>query len=100
LEIFGQFRKDLINKQTVLLEQFKAITASTSDQAELIFDLKPERRNEFIDCNEDLASAFVDDNLFHPQITIKSEIEGVEIIHEEPEVQSSWIHTTQKPKTL
>lgn len=68
LEVFGQFRKDLILKQNAL---YRAAAQKHPEIVSNLFKVKSEI-NEFIDCNP-TESLVDDEELFNPQCIIKSE---------------------------
>lgn len=75
LEVFSQFRKDLTIKQNAL---YANLQERQPDLASKIFNVKSEITELFVDCNPDAG-----DDVFHPQIIIKSEIDDVEPLDSE-----------------
>ena len=72
LEVFGQFRKDLIIKQNALYRAAQ----KHPEIASHLFKVKSEI-NEFIDCNPTEALDDEEEDSFNPQCVIKSEADDM-----------------------
>lgn len=94
LEVFSQFKKDLIVKQNAL---YANLTKRQPELASKIFsDVKSEVNELFVDCNPDTE----EDDVFHPQIIIKSEVDDIEALDQdmldEFDASTSW----NKPRNM
>lgn len=95
LEIFSQFRKDLTLKQNALYAQLKQSQPSLASK--IFNDVKLEINELFVDCNPDAE----EDDVFHPQIIIKSEVEDIEAL--EPELLNEsldWDEPLEEIKSM
>lgn len=94
LEVFSQFRKDLIIKQNAL---YANLTKRQPELASKLFsDVKSEVKELFVDCNPDTE----EDDVFRPQIIIKSEVDDIEALDQdmldELDASTSW----NKPRNM
>lgn len=89
LEVFSQLRKDLSNKQNCLYRAAE----KQPEIASRIFKVKSEN-NEFIDCNPTLNIEEIEEDLYNPEVTIKSEDNEIEalddaLLYEETEINKT-----------
>lgn len=103
LEVFSQFRNDLSKKQNAL---YNLLKEKEPQLATKIFNEVKAEINEFINCNP-METMDEEDELMHPQVIIKSEIDDIEVLDYsllEDSLQyassSSWKKPIGKGRTL
>lgn len=100
LEVFSQFRKDLTLKQSSL---YRTAEKKHPEIGSTIFRIVKSETNEFIDCNPTESIRDDDDDLFNPEVVIKSETDEMETNLETNEDSlncASWNNSLERNKNL